>query len=148
MATYSSSFAIDASADRVWAVLADLDRYGEWNPQIPFASGTLEAGSTISLRLALPGKAPMDLSATIEDLRPPELLTWRGHVLTPWLFEGYRRFEIVPAGERQVQVTHVEAVRGLVAPLFAALMGAAVRKSQAALNEALRSRAQSTAIEP
>lgn len=148
MATYSSSFVINASADRVWAVLADLGRYSEWNPQIPLASGSLEAGSVISLRLALPGKAPMDLSATVEDLRPPALFTWRGHVLAPWFFEGYRRFEIVPVGERQVQVTHVEAVRGLLAPLFAVLMGAAVRKSQTALNEALRLRAESIAIAP
>jgi hypothetical protein len=143
MPAYETSFEIEAKADRVWEALADLDRYAEWNPQIPYANGTLKTGSTIRLRLALPGKAPMDLSATIEELRPPALLTWRGHAVAPWFFEGYRRFEIVPLGEHKVRVTHLEAVRGLVAPLFGLLMGAAVRTSQTALNEALRSRAES-----
>jgi hypothetical protein len=143
MPTYQSSFEVHASADRVWSVLADLDRYAEWNPQIPRASGDLKPGSQIDLQLALPGRPPMDLSATLEDVRPTSLLTWRGHVLAPWFFEGYRRFEISPAAEGRVQVVHIEAVRGLFAPLFSVLMGGPVRKSQAALNEALRLRAES-----
>jgi hypothetical protein len=143
MPTYQTSFEVNASADRVWNVLTALDRYTEWNPQIPLASGVLEVGSQIELRLALPGRPPLDLSATIEEVRPNSLFTWRGHVMAPWFFEGYRRFEISPITEGRVRVTHVEAVHGLFAPLFAVLMGSAVRKSQAALNEALRSRAES-----
>ena len=50
----------------------------------------------------------MNLTATIEEARPDALLTWRGHVLAPWLFEGYRRFEIEPVARTQVRVTHVE----------------------------------------
>ena len=38
----------------------------------------------------------MTLTATIEVARPDALLTWRGHVLASWFFEGYRRFEIEP----------------------------------------------------
>jgi hypothetical protein len=144
MPRYETSFEVNAPADRVWKVLADLGQYAAWNPQIPLANGVLEAGSRVELRLALPGRPPLDLSATLEEVRPGSLLTWRGHVLAPWFFEGYRRFEISPAAEGRVRVTHLEAVQGLFAPLFSVLMGGPVRKSQAALNDALRRRAEGT----
>jgi len=92
MPIYQTTFEIDATADRVWSVLTDLDGYTDWNPQIPQISGALKKGSQIRLRLALPGKSPMNLSATIEDVQPGSLLTWSGHVVAPWFFEGHRRF--------------------------------------------------------
>ncbi|MGA7304572.1 MAG: SRPBCC domain-containing protein [Rhodothermales bacterium] len=142
MPTYQTSFEVNAPADRVWQVLTTLHRYPDWNPQIPLASGTLERGSQINLRLVLPHRPTMDLAATIEEVRPASLLTWRGHVMAPWFFEGYRRFEITPISETQVLVTHVEDIHGLLAPLFSVLMGTAVQKSHVAFNEALRFRAE------
>ena len=144
MPVYQTSFEVNASANRVWAVLKTLDRYSEWNPQIPLASGDLEEGSRVKLRLTLPSRPTMDVSATIEEARPGSLLTWRGHVVAPWLFEGYRKFAIAPITEGRVCVTHVEDIHGLLAPLFSILMGTPLQKSHAALNEALRARAESS----
>lgn len=90
MPVYQTACEINAPASRVWEVVTTLHRYAEWNPQIPLASGPLEVGARISLRLALPGRPTMDLSATIEEVQPDLLLTWRGHVVRPWLFESYR----------------------------------------------------------
>jgi hypothetical protein len=144
MPVYQTTFEINAGAARVWTVLTTLDRYAEWNPQIPRASGTLQEGATIRLRLALPGRPAMNLSATIEDARPNELITWRGHVVTPWFFEGYRRFAIEPVTSGRVRVTHVEDIHGLLAPVFSLMMGGPVEKSHRALNDALRVRAESS----
>ncbi len=143
MPIYQSTFEINSTAERVWDVLANLNEYANWNPQIPFARGSVEVGCKISLRLKLPGRPAMDLSAIIEDARPGSLLTWRGHVVAPWFFEGYRRFVISPLGEKRVSVTHVEDVHGVFAPVFDLLMGKPCRTSQAALNDALRARAES-----
>jgi hypothetical protein len=142
MPIFQTRFEVNARADRVWELLTSLDRYAEWNPQIPVATGVVEEGSPIKLRLVLPGRPPMELSAVIEEVRPASLFTWRGHLIAPWFFEGYRRFEISPIDERKVVVTHIEDVHGLFAPLFSVLMGTPVRKSQVALNEALRTRAE------
>ena len=144
MSVYESTFEINAPARRVWQVLTGLERYAEWNPQIPQASGRLEVGGRIQLRLALPARPTLDLSATIEEVQPDRLLTWRGHVVSPWLFEGYRKFAIQPVADGRVAVTHVEDVHGVLAPLFSVLMGAAVAKSQQMLNAALRARAEGT----
>jgi len=142
MPIYQTTFDVNASAETVWRVLTSLDRYGEWNPQIPRASGAIEEKGKIALRLALPGRPALDLVATLEEVRPGQLLTWRGYVGAPWLFEGHRKFEIQSAGDRRVSVTHVEDIHGLLAPLFAVFMGGPVERSHHALNHALRTRAE------
>jgi hypothetical protein len=86
----------------------------------------------------------MDLTATVEEARPGALLTWRGHVLARWLFEGYRRFEIEPVAPERARVTHVEDVHGVLAPLFWLAWGAACRASHDALNPALKARAEAS----
>ena len=81
MPVYRTTFAVDAPAARVWEALTALDRYPEWNPQIPRIRGSLRPGKRmILLQLALPGRPTMNLTATIEEARPGALLTWRGHV--------------------------------------------------------------------
>jgi len=142
MPIYETSFDINAPAERVWDVLTDFRSYRDWNPQIPDIRGAVQEGARIHLRLALPGRPAMDLSAIVEQVRPCELLTWRGHLGAPWFFEGYRRFEIVPIAANRVRVTHVEDVHGLAAAVFALVMGGPVARSQRALNEALRARAE------
>jgi hypothetical protein len=144
MSVYQTTFEINASASRVWQVLTDLERYAEWNPQIPSASGRLEVGQRIRLRLALPARPTLDLSAIIEEVQPDRLLTWRGYVVRPSLFEGYRKFAIQPIDGGRSSVTHVEDIHGVFGPLFSVLMGAAVAKSQQMLNAALRARAESS----
>jgi hypothetical protein len=141
MPIYSTTFDI-AAAERVWTVLTDLSRYGEWNPQIPRATGTLEPGGTIEIRLVLPARPAMNLSATIEEAEPNSLLSWRGNVVAPWFFEGYRQFVIRPVAADRVSFTHLEDIHGLFAPVFSLLMGAPVQKSHHALNQALRARAE------
>ena len=101
MPVYRTTFAVDAPAARIWEALTALDRYPEWNPQIPRIRGSLRPGERIDLQLELPGRPPMNLTATIEEARPGALLTWRGHVLAGWLFEGYRRFEIEPVARAE-----------------------------------------------
>jgi hypothetical protein len=144
MPIYQTTFDVDASPEVVWQVLTTLDRYGEWNPQIPGASGVIEEQGQLRLRLALPGRPSMNLLATIERVRIGELLTWRGHVVAPWLFEGHRRFAIQRTGDRRVSVTHVEDIHGLLAPVFAVFMGRPVARSHHALNRALCARAETS----
>ncbi|MEX0874080.1 MAG: SRPBCC domain-containing protein [Actinomycetota bacterium] len=144
MPIYQTTFEINASADRVWEILTELDRYPEWNPQIPAASGTVEAGAKIDLRLKFPGRPAMNVSAIVERAEPNLLFTWRGHLVAPWFFVGYRKFEIQAIDGNHVRMTHVEDIRGLFAPVFVLLMGRPVESSHRSLNEAIRTRAEKT----
>ena len=44
---------IAAPVERVWEVIADLDRYPEWNPFVVAARSTLAVGDPISMRVRL-----------------------------------------------------------------------------------------------
>jgi hypothetical protein len=52
MKAIETSIVIQASADRVWMILTDLDNYMNWNPFIVFARGDLETGQQFQLRRA------------------------------------------------------------------------------------------------
>jgi hypothetical protein len=121
MPIYQTTFEINATADRVWEILTELDRYPEWNPQIPLGSGVIEVGAKIDLRLKFPGRPAMNVSAIVEQADRDRLFTWRGHLLAPWFFTGYRKFEIQPVDGDHVRLTHVEDIRGSFAPVFALL---------------------------
>src|SRR5260370_606191 len=57
MRAISAAVDIAATPQHVWAVLADLDSYPQWNPFIRSASGQLAEGATLTLRL-LPAQRP------------------------------------------------------------------------------------------
>ena len=46
-----SEIDIEAPPEAVWAQLADLGRYEEWNPFITRAEGTAEAGQRLKLQM-------------------------------------------------------------------------------------------------
>ena len=145
MALYRTTFPIDASADTVWDVLTDFERYPEWNPSLPSISGELQPGSTVSLTLAMPGRPSAKVKARFGDVEPGRRLTWHGNVGADWLFAGTREFVIDPQEDGSVLFTHVEDVRGVLFPLFRAFMGSAIQRHHDALNVALTERAEGRA---
>ena len=58
MPTIETTESIDASPERVWQVLTDLESYPEWNPFIIEGSGEIHRGSRLKLRMQPPGAKP------------------------------------------------------------------------------------------
>ena len=145
MALHRTDFEINASDAEVWAVLADLDRYPEWNPALPAISGELRAGSVLSMTLALPGRPPLNVKANVLEVVPNRRLSWRGHLGTDLLFTGYREFAIEPVAADRVRFTHIEDLRGWLAPVFELVMGGPVQRHHENLNESLKNRAEAKA---
>ena len=145
MAEYRTTFPIDASSEVVWSVLVDFDRYPEWNPSLPSIAGDLRVGSTVSMTLKMPGRPSPKVKAELTEVVPQQRLVWHGNVGADWLFAGDRQFVIEPGDGDTVLFTHVESVRGLLFPVFRALMGSAIQRHHDALNTALTQRAQELA---
>jgi len=145
MAVYRTTFPIEASSEVVWDVLVDFERYPEWNPSLPAIAGELQVGSTVSMSLAMPGRPSPKVKAELTEVVPQQRLVWHGNVGADWLFAGDRQFVIDPGEGDTVQFTHVEDVRGLLFPLFRALMGSAIQRHHEGLNEALTRRAEEQA---
>ena len=142
MAVYRTTFAVDASADQVWAVLSDFDAWSEWNPSVPRIHGECQAGSKLHLTLAMPGRPSARVSAVVTSAVPNRSLHWRGNVGGDRIFAGTREFDIAAQPDGTVVVTHVEDVSGLLFPIFKAVMGDAIQKHHDNLNVALKERAE------
>jgi uncharacterized protein YndB with AHSA1/START domain len=50
MRTMSATIDIDAPPQEVWAILADLSSYREWNPLFVEATGNVAVGQRVTLR--------------------------------------------------------------------------------------------------
>ena len=108
---------IPAAPDAVWAVLADFDRYAEWNPLNIRAAGKARLGAKIRmtfLNLAQPG-ATLDQTVTLTTCEPGRALAWSGHV--PLLFNGRHHFMLTPEGAG-TRLRHGENLGGLIPATF------------------------------
>ena len=142
MAVYRTTLPIAASADVVWAVLTDFERWPEWNPSVPAIQGDVRLGSTLKLTLAMPGRPSAKVKAQVTELVPERRLCWHGNIGNDRVFAGTREFDLAPQPDGTVLVTHVEDVRGLLFPVFRAVMGPAIQQHHDNLTTALKERAE------
>ncbi len=105
---------IDAAPARVWEVLSDTTRYGEWNPLVTDVRGELRSGAKIKGRFHFEDVTfPFD--AELLRVEPGKALTWIGPSFKParFLFSGEHFFEIKEVGKRQCRLFHGEKLRGI-----------------------------------
>ena len=145
MAVYRTTVPIEAAADVVWAILIDFDGWSQWNPSVPMISGDAQVGSEVKLTLAMPGRPSAKVRATVTEVMPGRRLGWHGNVVADRVFAGTRGFDIDPQPDGGVLFTRVEDVRGLLFPVFRAVMGPASQLHHDNLDAALKQRAESNA---
>lgn len=105
---------IPASPDRVWAVLADFSRYGEWNPLNLEARGAARVGARVPMvfrNLAAGGDSVVRQTVRIVAAEPGRELAWSGHV--PLIFAGRHGFLLTPQASG-THVLHTELLGGLL----------------------------------
>ena len=132
---------IDAPPARVWSVLVDLPAYREWNPFIVEASGTVAVGETLTLRMALPGRAPMSIKPRLLVVAPEHELRWKGRLVLPGLFDGEHAFVLTPLANGRTRMHHWERFAGVLLPIVRSMVYDATVQSFHALNAALAKRA-------
>ena len=134
---------IAASAETVWGVLTNLDKFHEWNPFIREAHGTPEVGATVHVRVrpSLPG-VRLAFDAKIEARTENKELRWTGHVLAPWLARGDHSFAIEPVDATHVRFVQRERFSGLLPWLGARLLARETQRGFDAMNRALEARAE------
>ena len=68
---------VAAPAETIWELLADVERWPEWNPLYTQASGKLGIGAALKLRENRPGRPPREISPVIVDWEPQAQILWR-----------------------------------------------------------------------
>jgi len=141
MRTISASIDIAAPPDDVWAVLAGLDSYREWNPFIQSASGQLTEGATLTLRMVPAEGRPVTFRPRVLVAKPGVMLRWIGRLIIPGMFDGAHQFALEDRGE-STHLTQSEAFSGILIPFT----GRTITRTETDfgnLNQALKQRVES-----
>jgi hypothetical protein len=133
---------IQASAERVWAILLAFDRYGEWNPFIRWIRGVPSPGRSLRVRIQPSGARGMTFRPTVRVLEPPRELRWLGRLPLPGLFDGEHRFVIEDLPDGRVRFQHSERFTGLLVPLLRGKLEGETRRGFDEMNAALKRRAE------
>jgi len=142
MTTVSAVIGIDAAPLEVWAVLADLSGYHEWNPLFVEAAGDVVVGQRVTLRSKHPANGRlMTVKPKITVAEPGTELRWTSSL--PGIIAGEHSFTLTPVGNG-TRVAQEETYRGLLARFSNSSLAKAQASFQA-LNQALKERAESRA---
>jgi hypothetical protein len=139
---------IEATADRVWAVLTDFAAYQDWNPFIVRAAGQPVPGARLELHMRLSGRRPTTIRPEVLEADPAHRLRWLGRLLLPGLFDGEHTFTLEPAGPGRTRLTQHEEFRGLLTPLVLKMIAKPTLASFHQMNQALKTRAEQPAHTP
>jgi hypothetical protein len=146
--TLHTAIEIEAPAERVWAILADLPAYPAWNPFIRRIAGELAPGARLEVRLEPPGGMGITLRPTVLAVDAARELRWLGHLLVRGLFDGEHRLAIEALGAGRVRFVQEERFSGLLVPLLAKSLETHTRPGFEAMNRALKARAEAAAPAP
>jgi len=105
---------IEAPAGRVWAILADLDGYPEWNTFTPKIETDRVVGHPIVVHLASRSGTRRQVE-TLARWAPGEELRWGASIGPPWLFRAERVQRVEPLGEQRCCYVNELVFTGLLA---------------------------------
>ncbi|MGN9837827.1 SRPBCC family protein [Nonomuraea sp. H19] len=142
MRAISSAIDINASPEKVWAVLVDFASYPEWNPFMREASGEAVVGGRLVLRMFPENGRPVTFKPEVLAAEPGKRLKWVGHLIVPGLFDGTHEFTLTATPEGGTHLVQSESFKGLLVPFLGKLIEGTTRNFEN-LNEALKKRVES-----
>ena len=137
---------IQASDQRLWQLLTDFANFPQWNPFIRQAKGEAKVGARLEILIQPSGTTGMTFKPVVLNVEPNRELRWLGRLLMPGLFDGEHIFTIETLQANRIRFTQREVFTGLLVPLFASSLNTDTRRGFEEMNQALKSRAQQTAI--
>jgi hypothetical protein len=132
---------IDATPERVWAVLTDTAAYPTWNPFLRRLEGSLEVGSTLTVDLRPREDAtPRTMTPRVVDVTPGRSFAWLGQIAVPGVLDGRHAFTVEPMSDGSSRFVQHERLSGLLVPFFRTLLTVDTPRGFAAMNDALATR--------
>lgn len=132
---------VQADALAIWEIIADLDRWADWNPLYTKASGAIRIGAPLTLAQALPGMEPHTLHGKVLEWVPGDQLHFQMSALGG-LVRATRYVEIEELAEGSCIVTTGDITGGLLGPSMARSLQPRLYRGFKAMNEALKARAE------
>ena len=140
MKTVRSTVEINASPERVWAILTDLPGHSSWDPFIPSISGSLVPGQKLNVTIKPPGSRPTSFKPTVTSVVENREMAWLGRLIMPGLFDGAHRFTLEPS-QSGTKLQASESFSGLLVGFSPGLLQH-TQQGFEQLNAALKERAE------
>jgi hypothetical protein len=105
---------IAASAERIWALLADLPDFPRWNSTITSIGGSIELGQRLELKV--PAAPARTFRPRVTKLDPGKSMEWSDGMAP--MFKGVRTFTLTPKDDGSTDFSMVEVFAGLMLPLI------------------------------
>ncbi len=134
---------IPAPAEAIWAVIADLERWCEWNPLYPKAEGQIRMGAPLTLEVVVPGQAPRVIRPVVTDWVPNEQLLWKLSMMGG-LAKSTRYIEIEQLSATGCIFSNGEVFEGLLGSRLPRSLRGPIRAGFVAMGEAVKARVEAT----
>ena len=141
MKNLHTEITINAPAEKVWNILTDFEKFGEWNPFILSIEGNQEIGAQLKVVLKN-GNGTSVFKPKVLILEKNKSFEWLGSLPIPGLFNGQHHFKLEKISEHQINFIHGEHFSGLLAGIIMKQIGEATQQSFMAMNKALKERAE------
>lgn len=130
---------IQASADRIWELVSELDKWEHWNPLHPGATGQIGFGRTLEVAEAFPGEEKRTLEVKVVEWEPRQQLVWRTQgFMSVWL----RFLEIDELGPSNCIFSNGVVVDGFLGKRQAKQRRQALKLGFGILGEAIKEKAE------
>lgn len=133
---------IDAPAERVWQVLADVENYSNWNPFIRKISGELYESSKLKVTIDPQFGGEMDFDIKVGRLWYGREMIWIGRTLMTGLLDGRHYFKTEKLPDGKVKFINMENYSGLLLYPTWLFIEPPARKGFEAMNMALKAEAE------
>jgi hypothetical protein len=130
---------IGASQEKVWSILADFEKYEQWNPFINKIVGQPVEGSRIEIHIETPSGKKRRYAPTVTKVVQGRELRWIGKSL---LLNGDHIFTIEQLTSERVRFVHREIFAGFLTSIFGKTLDTDIRQGFEKMNRALKERAE------
>jgi hypothetical protein len=129
---------IKATAEKIWNILTDFQKYPEWNPFVFSMEGEAKEGTNLKANIQGMKFKPLVLAA-----KKNQEFRWKGSLFVKGLFDGEHYFMLNENGDGTTTLTHGEFFSGLLVAMFSKTLDTKTKSGFEKLNEALKQRAES-----
>lgn len=132
---------IQASPDRVWALLSELDRYGEWNRYSPKVKGKFAVGEVVWVEAHLDNEV-RQVQNFIISIVPEQELCWESADWFGRLANGRRCRWLTPTASGGTHLVHHEIMMGPLAWLIERVYRERIERGLALVDNSLAEAAE------
>ena len=133
---------INATPEKVWAVLTDFESFPAWNPFIKSVKGKAEVGSRLTVTIMQSGDKGTTFKPKVLTVVPAKELSWLGRLLLPNIFDGEHKFELIDNRNGTTTFRQSENFTGILVPFFKKQLENNTAKGFGGMNKKLKELAE------